>query len=77
MSDIYFFVIFLCITTFISFTITMQFQVSNKKLVQRHGRSAASLATTPECVEVVMFGGQQKLIGSRSADTTALRFGED
>ena len=76
MSDIYCFVIFLlCITTFITCTITMQVQVSNEKLVQRFDHSAAPLAISPECVEVVFFGGQQE--SSLIADTTALRFGED
>ena len=71
------FSITVCITTFISFTISMQVQVTNKKLVRRHGHSAAPLAITPECVKVIMFGGKRKLNGSNIADTTALRFGKD
>ena len=55
----------------------MQVQVSNEKLVQRYGHSATPLAISPECVEVVFFGGQQEFGGSLIADTTALRFGED
>ena len=54
----------------------MQVQVSNKNILQRHGHSAAPLAISPECVEVVLFGGQQKWGGSSIADTTALRFGK-
>ena len=51
--------------------------MSNKKLVQRYVHRAAPLAITPECVEVVLFGGEQTYMGSNIADTTALRFGED
>ena len=64
-------------TTFISCTITMQVQVSNKDILQRYHHSAASLPITPECVEVALFGGHQKSIGLRIAGTVALRFGED
>ena len=51
--------------------------MSNTKLVQRDGLLAAPLAITPECIEVVLFGGEQEFMGSNIADTTALRFGED
>ena len=54
----------------------MQVQVSNNNILQRIGHSAAPLAISPECVEVVLFGGQQKWGGSSIADTTALRFGK-
>ena len=78
MSDFYFFIIFLlCITTFISFTIIMQVQVSNKKLVQRYDHSAAPLDISPECLEVILFGGRLEIRGISIADTVALRFGED
>lgn len=54
----------------------MQVQVSNQNILQRYGHSAAPLAISPECVEVVLFGGQQKWGGSSITDTTALRFGK-
>ena len=54
----------------------MQIQVSNKNILQRRGHNAAPLAISPECVEVVLFGGEQKWGGSSIADTTALRFGK-
>ena len=54
----------------------MQVQVSNKIILQRCGHSAAPLAISPECVEVVLFGGRQKLAESSIAGTTALRFGK-
>ena len=50
--------------------------MSNKNILQRRGHSAATLAISPECVEVVLFGGQQEWLGSFIADTTALRFGK-
>ena len=50
--------------------------MSNKNILQRLGHSAAPLAISPECVEVVLFGGQQELGESFIADTTALRFGK-
>ena len=56
--------------------IIMQVQVSNQNILQRRGHSAAPLAISPECVEVVLFDGQQKVGGSCIADTTALRFGK-
>ena len=49
--------------------------MSNENILQRHGHSAAPLAISPECVEVVLFGGQ-KMGGSLITDTTALRFGK-
>ena len=49
--------------------------MSNKNILQRYGHSSAPLAISPECVEVVLFGGRQELGGSSIADTTALRFG--
>ena len=57
-------------------TITMQVAVSNKELVQRFGHSAASLTISPECMEVVLFGGQKIVRGSNIADTAVLRFGK-
>ena len=50
--------------------------MSNKNVLQRYGHSAAPLAISPECVEVVLFGGQQEWRGSSIADTTTLRFGK-
>ena len=50
--------------------------MSNQNILQRYGHSAAPLAISPECVEVVLFGGQQKWGGSSITDTTALRFGK-
>ena len=50
--------------------------MSSKNVLQRYSHSAAPLAISPECVELVLFGGQQKWLGSSNADTTALRFGK-
>ena len=50
--------------------------MSNKKLVQRHSHGAAPLTINPECVEVVLFGGNQEMMESLISDTTALRFGK-
>ena len=50
--------------------------MSNMKLMQRYNHSAASHTISPGCIEVVLFGGQQKLYGSPIADTTVLRFGK-
>ena len=50
--------------------------MSNKKLVERCGHSAASLTISPECMEVVLFGGQKIVRGSFIADTAVLRFGK-
>ena len=49
--------------------------MSSKNVLQRYGHSAAPLAISPECVEVVLFGGQQKC-GPSIADITALTFGK-
>ena len=53
----------------------MQVAVSNKELVQRYGHSAASSTISPECMEVVLFGGQNKS-SLKIADTAVLRFGK-
>ena len=44
--------------------------------MQRWGHGAASLTITPECEEVVIFGGQHKYFGSVIAETAVLRFGK-
>ena len=46
----------------------------NKKLVQRYHHSAALYTISPECIEVVLFGGVQEL--ENISDTTVLRFGK-
>ena len=50
--------------------------MSNKELVKRFGHSAASFTISPECMEVVLFGGQTTVLGSLIADTAVLRFGK-
>ena len=50
--------------------------MSNKKLVQRWGHSAASFTISPECMEVVLFGGRKTASCSLIADTAVLRFGK-
>ena len=50
--------------------------MSNKELVRRWCHSAASLTISPECMEVVLFGGQKTVTGSLIADTAVLRFGK-
>ena len=56
----------------------MQVPESNKKLVQRYGHSAAVLTISPQCIEVVLFGGKQSrsLLAPHIADTAVLRFGK-
>ena len=54
----------------------MQVALSNKELVQRWGHSAASFTISPECMEVVLFGGRKTGTGSLIADTAVLRFGK-
>ena len=50
--------------------------MSNKELVKRYCHSAASFTISPECMEVVLFGGQTTGLGSVIADTAVLRFGK-
>ena len=52
--------------------------MSNKKLVQRCGHSAAVLTISPQCIEVILFGGKQFINISAPfiADTAVLRFGK-
>ena len=52
--------------------------MSNKKLVQRQVHSAAALTISPQCIEVVLFGGKQSkdLLAPSIADTAVLRFGK-
>ena len=50
--------------------------MSNKKLLQRYGHSAASFTISPECMEVVLFGGKKTIVSSLIADTAVLRFGK-
>ena len=50
--------------------------MSNKELVKRIGHSAASFTISPECMEVVLFGGRKIVRGSLIADTAVLRFGK-
>ena len=48
----------------------------NKKLMKRQLHSAAPVTISPECIEVVLFGGQQEFGGSSISDTAVLRFGK-
>ena len=47
----------------------------DKKLIQRYGHDAAAVTVNPDCVEVILFGGEDKN-GSLMADTVVVRFGE-
>ena len=47
----------------------------DKKLIQRYGHGAATILVNSDCVEVILFGGQDKDL-SLMADTTVLRFSE-
>ena len=49
--------------------------MSNKKLLQRCGHSAASFTISPDCMEVVLFGGKNEYYDD-IADTAVLRFGK-
>ena len=50
--------------------------MSNKELVRRCSHSAASFTISPECMEVVLFGGQKTVTVTLIADTAVLRFGK-
>ena len=50
--------------------------MSNKELVKRWCHSAASFAISPECMEVVLFGGKKTIVNSLIAETAVLRFGK-
>ena len=50
--------------------------MSNTKILQRWCHSAASFTISPECMEVVLFGGNNEWLGSSIADTAVLRFGK-
>ena len=65
--------VFLCVMC--TYYDSMQVPVSNTKLVQRMGHVAAALAITPECIEVVLFGGRRDYFKSPIAETAVLRFG--
>ena len=47
----------------------------DKKLIQRYGHGAAAATVNSDCVEVILFGGQNK---NRSviADPEVVRFGQ-
>ena len=47
----------------------------NKKLMQRSSHGAAAVTINSDCVEVILFGGEDKK-GSLMADTVVVRFGE-
>ena len=46
----------------------------NRMLMLRLGHSAAPLTISPECIEVVLFGGLQGY--QDTSNTTVLRFGK-
>ena len=46
----------------------------NEKLMERYGHSAAPFTISPECIEVVLFGGVEEYL--YISDTTVLRFGK-
>ena len=46
-----------------------------KKLIQRDSHGAAAVTVNSDCVEVILFGGEDKK-GSLMADTVVVRFGE-
>ena len=52
----------------------MQVPVYNKKLMDRCGHCAAPFTISPECIEVVLFGGFQRY--QDISDTTVLKFGK-
>ena len=58
--------------------LSLQVSMSNEKLVQRSVHSAAALTISPQCTEVVLFGGKQSndLFAPPIADTAVLRFGK-
>ena len=47
----------------------------NEKLIQRRGHGAAAVTVNSDCVEVILFGGEDKH-ASDMADTVIVRFGE-
>ena len=50
--------------------------MSNKKLLQRFDHGAASFTISPECMEVILFGGKKEVLRALIADTAVLRFGK-
>ena len=56
----------------------MQVQVpeKDKKLIQRYGHGTAAVIVNSDCVEVILFGGKKKVVGSLMANTVILRFGK-
>jgi len=47
----------------------------DKKLLQRDSHGTAAVTVNSDCVEVIIFGGRNK-VHSRIADTVVVRFGE-
>ena len=54
----------------------MQVPEKDKELIQRWGHGAAAVTVNSDCVEVILFGGQKKLLGSLLADPVVLTFGK-
>ena len=48
----------------------------NKKIMKRFYHGAAPFTISPDCIEVVLFGGLQEFGGSSISDTAVLRFGK-
>ena len=54
----------------------VQVQEKDKKLIQRYCHGAAAVTVNSDCLEVILFGGQKKILGSLIADPVVLRFGK-
>ena len=47
----------------------------DKKLIKRYRHGTAAVTVNSDCVDVILFGGQEELGGSRIANPVVLRFG--
>ena len=57
--------------------IWLQVPVPNKAAVQRLDHGATSFKISPECMEILLFGGRRSWgAGSTISDTAVLRFGK-
>ena len=54
----------------------MQVPEKDKELIHRYGHGAAAVTVNSDCVEVILFGGKRKFIGSLLADPVVLTFGK-
>ena len=54
----------------------MQVPEKDRKLIRRYGHGAAAVTVNSDCVEVIVFGGRNKLGLPVIADPVVLTFGK-